>query len=88
LRVDKDLRDALANVLEDAVARVLVDKRVVALVAVHRPDLEGEKKKWDESKELKDTDRHTFLELFNIFLIFWLPDEAHERPKSGLKNRL
>ena len=43
MRVDEDLRDALADVLEDAVARVLVAERVIALVAVHGPDL-----KWDQ----------------------------------------
>jgi hypothetical protein len=28
------------------------------------------------------------IDFFQHFEIFWLPDEAHEGPKSGLKNRL
>ena len=40
MRVDEDLRDALADVLEDAVTRVLAGERVVAPVATQRPDLQ------------------------------------------------
>ena len=40
LRVDKDLGDALADVLEDAVAGVFLGEGVEGLVGVHRPDLD------------------------------------------------
>ena len=49
VRVDEDLRDALADVLKDAVARVLVAERVIALVAVHGPDL-----KWESVRLIHD----------------------------------
>ena len=49
MRVDEDLRDALADVLEDAVARVLIAERVIALVAVHGPDL-----KWGSVRLIHD----------------------------------
>ena len=49
MRVDEDLRDALADVLKDAVARVLVAERVIALVAVHGPDL-----KWESVRLIHD----------------------------------
>ena len=75
MRVDEDLGDALADVLKDAVPRVFVAKRVIALVAVHRPDLQwdfGEGESW--SSQGSQNQKHIrilyYFEKFSIAIWF------------------